>query len=172
MRISDWSSDVCSSDLGAARAQPTIYPAKNQTQPVAITGATIHVGNGTVIEQGTLVFEQGKITYVGGATDAPAGAMVVDATGKHVYPGFIAPNTNLGLVEVEAVRATVDDAEVGENNAHVRSLVAYNTDSKVINTLRSNGVLLAQVTPQGGLVSGQSSVEIGRASCRERVCQY
>src|SRR3546814_11404648 len=84
--------------------------------------------------------------------------MVVDATGKHVYPGFIAPNTNLGLVEVEAVRATVDDAEVGENNAHVRSLVAYNTDSKVINTLRSNGVLLAQVTPQGGLVSGQSSV--------------
>src|SRR3546814_12434321 len=69
---------------GAARAQPTIYPAKNQTQPVAITGATIHVGNGTVIEQGTLVFEQGKITYVGGATDAPAGAMVVDATGKHV----------------------------------------------------------------------------------------
>lgn len=143
---------------GAAHAQPTIYPAKDQTQPIAITGATIHVGNGTVIEQGTLVFEEGKITYVGGATDVPAGAERVDATGKHVYPGFIAPNTNLGLIEIEAVRATVDDAEVGGNNAHVRSLIAYNTDSKVINTLRSNGILLAQVAPQGGLVSGQSSV--------------
>ncbi|MFB2117934.1 amidohydrolase family protein [Parapedobacter sp. 2B3] len=143
---------------GTLCAQPTIYPAKAQAQTVAITGATIHVGNGTVIEQGTLIFEQGKITYVGGATNISVGAAIVDASGKQVYPGFIAPNTNLGLVEVEAVRATVDDAEVGENNAHVRSLIAYNTDSKVINTLRSNGILLAQVTPQGGLVSGQSSV--------------
>ena len=140
------------------QAQPTIYPAKAQAQPIAITGATIHVGNGTVIEEGTLVFEEGKIAYVGGATTVPANAKVVDGTGKHVYPGFIAPNTNLGLMEVESVRATIDDAEVGGNNAHVRSLVAYNTDSKVINTLRSNGILLAQITPQGGLVSGQSSV--------------
>src|SRR5690606_33324323 len=143
---------------GTVRAQPTVYPAKAQTQSVAITGATIQVGNGKVIEKGTLVFEHDKITYVCGGADAPVAAEVVDATGKHVYPGFIAPNTNLGLVEIEAVRATVDDAEVGENNAHVRSLIAYNTDSKVINTLRSNGILLAQVTPQGGLVSGQSSV--------------
>lgn len=143
---------------GVAQAQPTIYPAKAQAQTVAITGATIHVGNGTVIEQGTVVFEEGKITYVGPLTPAADDVEIIDATGKHVYPGFIALNTNLGLVEVESVRATIDDAEVGGNNAHVRSLVAYNTDSKVINTLRSNGILLAQITPQGGLVSGQSSV--------------
>ncbi|MGK6350771.1 amidohydrolase family protein [Parapedobacter sp. DT-150] len=143
---------------GVAKAQPTIYPAKAQEGPVAITGATIHVGNGQLIEQGTLLFDQGKITYVGGPTAIPAGALTIDAAGKHVYPGFIAPNTNLGLVEVESVRATIDYAEVGENNAHVRSLVAYNTDSKVINTLRSNGILLAQITPQEGLVSGQSSI--------------
>ena len=139
-------------------AQATIYPAKAQEKPVAITGATIHVGNGQVVEQGALLFDQGKITYVGVATTAPPNALVIDAAGKHIYPGFIAPNTNLGLVEVESVRATIDYAEVGENNAHVRSLVAYNTDSKVINTLRSNGILLAQVTPQDGLVSGQSSI--------------
>ncbi|WP_079718149.1 amidohydrolase family protein [Parapedobacter luteus] len=143
---------------GLASAQPTIYPAKAQERPVAITGATIHVGNGEVITQGTLLFDQGKITYVGGATTVPAEALTIDAAGKHVYPGFIAPNTNLGLVEVSSVRATVDFAEVGENNAHVRSLIAYNTDSKVINTLRSNGILLAQITPQDGVVSGQSSV--------------
>lgn len=139
-------------------AQATIYPAKAQEKSVAITGATIHVGNGQVIEQGTLLFDDGKITYVGVATTVPSEALIIDASGKHIYPGFIAPNTILGLVEVESVRATIDYAEVGENNAHVRSLIAYNTDSKVINTLRSNGVLLAQVTPQEGLVAGQSSV--------------
>mgnify|MGYP002398781736 CR=1 FL=1 len=141
-----------------AGAQPTVYPAKPQTQPIAVTGATIHVGNGKVIEDGTLLFEDGKITYAGESTTIPSGSLTIDASGKHVYPGFIAPNTNLGLVEVESVRATIDYAEVGENNVHVRSLIAYNTDSKVINTLRSNGILLAQITPQDGLISGQSSV--------------
>ncbi|WP_257668737.1 amidohydrolase family protein [Parapedobacter tibetensis] len=144
--------------MDVAEAQPTIYPAKAQEKPIAITGATIHVGNGDVIEQGTLLFDQGKITYVGGNTTIPDGTEIVDAQGKHLYPGFIAPNTNLGLVEISSVRATVDFGEVGENNAHVRALIAYNTDSKVINTLRSNGILLAQITPQDGLVSGQSSI--------------
>jgi hypothetical protein len=40
----------------------------------------------------------------------------------------------------------------------VRSVVAYNTDSKVINTLRSNGILIANVIPDGGIISGSSSV--------------
>src|SRR5699024_8850154 len=66
--------------------------------------------------------------------------------------------SNLGLVEFEAVKATIDFAETGDNNAHVRSLIAYNTDSKVINTLRSNGILIAQITPIRGLISGQSSI--------------
>lgn len=142
----------------AVMAQATVYPAASQQKPVAITGAMIHIGNGEAIAEGTVVFENGKITYVGTGREIPAGADVIDGSGKHLYPGFIAPNTNLGLVEVTAVRATVDFAEVGDNNAHVRALVAYNTESKVINTLRSNGVLLAQVTPQGGLISGQSSI--------------
>lgn len=139
-------------------AQPTIYPAKPQKGAISISGATIHVGNGQIIQQGTLVFNDGKITYVGDGAGAPTAGQNIDVAGKHIYPGFIAPVTNLGLVEVSSVRATVDDTEVGENNAHVRSLVAYNTDSKVINTLRSNGILLAQVTPNGGLITGQSSV--------------
>jgi imidazolonepropionase-like amidohydrolase len=141
-----------------ANAQPTIYPAKPQTGSISIKGATIHIGNGQVIPNGTLVFEKGKITYVGDGSGAPTAAETIDAAGKHLYPGFIAPVTNLGLVEIEAVRATVDNTEVGDNNAHVRALIAYNTDSKVINTLRSNGIMLAQVTPEGGLVTGQSSV--------------
>lgn len=145
--------------MGLINAQPAIYPAGPQQKAVVVRGATIHKGNGEVIEQGVLVFENGKITYVGlGDANIPAGAEVIEAVGKHVYPGFIAVNTNLGLVEVESVRATLDLAEIGDNNAHVRSLIAYNTDSKVINTLRSNGILLAQITPESGLIAGQSSI--------------
>ena len=142
--------------------QATISPAPPQSKPVVVTGGTIHVGNGQVINNGFIVFDKGKITAIGEGT-APAvvaaGADVIDATGKQVYPGFICPITTLGLVEVEeGARGTVDDAETGEYNPNVRSIVAYNTDSKVIPTIRSNGILLAQPTPSGGMISGESSV--------------
>ena len=139
-------------------AQPEIYPAKKQSQTIRIDGATIHIGNGEYLENATVSFEDGLITYVGTTASAPNAQEVIDAKGKHVYPGFISPNTNMGLVEFAAVKATVDFAEVGDNNAHVRSLIAYNTDSKIINASRSNGVLMAQITPQRGLISGQSSI--------------
>lgn len=142
-----------------ARAQETIYPAGPQNKPVYLTNATIHVGNGQVIENGTIAFSNGKITAVGSNTPAAGGdATILDMKGQHVYPGIIAPESNLGLVEFESVRATIDVREVGEINPSVRSIIAYNADSKVINTLRSNGILLAQVTPEGGIVSGVSSV--------------
>jgi imidazolonepropionase-like amidohydrolase len=143
----------------AANAQELIYPAPAQEKTIYLQHATIHVGNGQVIENGSLVFSNGKITAIGSNLPAPAAdAKVLDLQGKHVYPGLIAPLTSLGLTEVEAVRSTNDFSEVGEINPSVRSLVAYNTDSKVINTLRSNGILLAQVTPEGGMIPGSSSV--------------
>jgi hypothetical protein len=141
----------------ASFAQANISPAAKQSQAVAITGATIHVGNGTVIQNGTLVFNNGKIVSVGTGGHT-SGATEIKANGKHLYPGFIAPITNLGLTEFESVKATLDFEEIGNLNPHIRSLVAYNTDSKVPATLRSNGVLMAQVTPQGGTIAGSSSV--------------
>ena len=136
-----------------------IAPAPAQSVPLVITGGTIHIGNGQVIENGAVAFDNGKITYVGAAANAPAaGATIIDAKSKHVYPGLIAANTYLGLSEIEAVRATNDYNEVGDYNPGTRSLTAYNTDSKVIPTLRSNGILLAQVAPQGGIISGTSSI--------------
>ncbi|TAE27915.1 MAG: amidohydrolase [Candidatus Kapaibacterium sp.] len=135
-------------------------PAKAQEKPVVIVGATVHVGNGTVIENGAIAFDKGKITRVG-ANDASfdrTGAEVVEAAGKHVYPSFIAGNTTLGLVEVESIRQMQDVFEVGSINPHVRSLIAYNAESPIIPTIRFNGVLLAMVAPKGGLVSGRSSV--------------
>jgi imidazolonepropionase-like amidohydrolase len=141
-------------------AQETVLPAKPQTDPIYIINATIHVGNGTVIEKGTIRVEAGKVVAVGDNIPVPRSAniQVVDAAGKHVYPGLILPTSTLGLVEISAVRATQDAREIGDLNPNVRALVAYNSDSKVINTLRSNGILLANVIPQGEFVAGSSSL--------------
>ncbi len=141
-----------------AQAQETVYPAPPETQPILITNATIHVGNGQVIDNGSILIKDGKISAVGTNIAVVSGAQTINAQGKHVYPGLILTETNLGLVDVNAVRASNDSREIGELNASVRSIIAYNTDSKVINTLRSNGVLLANIVPEGGLISGSSSV--------------
>ncbi len=138
-------------------AQETILPAPAQKEVIALTNATIHVGNGQVIENGTVVFKDGKITAVG-ANASTAGARVIDCKGKQIYPGLILSSTQVGLVEVPTVRATLDGSEIGEFNASIRSLVSDNTDSKVINTLRPNGILLANIVPDGGIISGSSSV--------------
>ena len=140
-------------------AQETIYPAGPQQGTTAITNATVHVGNGTVLNDATIIFEKGKITAVGTGLAAPAGATIVEGRGKQVYPGLILSNSYLGLKEISSgVRGSNDLTEIGENNASIRSVVAYNTDSKIINVLRANGILLAHIAPEGELIDGQSSV--------------
>lgn len=143
----------------AANAQETVLPAKEQKGLMFIKNATIHVGNGKVIENGIIKIKDGKIEEVGTNIAIPADQVkVFDVKGKHVYPGLILSTSNLGLSEINSVRATQDVREIGDMNTSVRSIVAYNSDSKVINTLRSNGVLLANIVPQGSFVAGSSSV--------------
>ncbi len=134
-------------------------PAPKQTKAITIEGATAHLGNGKVIENSLIMFDGGKITFVGSAlTKIARIGEIIDGKGKHIYPGFIIPNSTLGLVEIDAVKATDDDAEMGTWNPHIRSLIAYNTESKVIESMRPNGVLLGQITPRGGRISGTSSI--------------
>ena len=145
---------------GSAIAQ-TPAPAGPQQKAVLITGATVHTGTGQTINNGSVAFENGKLTYVGPASGAPTDQSkydVINASGKHVYPGFIIPNSRLGLEEVSNVRATVDSDETGDFNPNVRAQVAYNTDSEIIPTFRYNGILLAEAAPVGGVISGTSSV--------------
>lgn len=142
--------------LFTARAQETVYPAAPQKETITLTHATIHVGNGQVINDGNVVMTNGKITEVGAT--ASASGKIIDCKGKHIYPGLILTETEVGLMEVPAVRATLDVEELGELNPSIRSIVAYSTDSKVTNTLRPNGILLANIVPGGGLISGSSSV--------------
>jgi len=133
-----------------------------QTKSTLYLNATIHTGEGTLIENGAMSVKDGNIEWIGDARiikiDPSAFDTIYKLGGKHIYPGMIAPNSTIGIKEVDAVRATRDFAEIGDVNPNVRSAVAYNTDSRIIPTVRSNGVLLVQSAPQGGLVSGSSSV--------------
>ncbi|QJW90558.1 amidohydrolase family protein [Spirosoma taeanense] len=136
-------------------------PARPQARMIALMGGTIHIGNGQVIPNGVIVFENGIISNVADATTVRLNTStmdVIDVTGKHVYPGLISPASTVGLQEIGAVRSTVDKQEIGVLNPNVRALIAYNTDSEIIPTIRNNGVLLTQAMPQGGTVSGSSSV--------------
>ena len=136
-------------------------PARPQTKTIALTGGTVHVGNGQVIPNGIVLFSNGILTNVVDGTLVRLNLIdvdVIDVSGKHVYPGFISPASTVGLQEIGAVRATVDMQEVGVLNPNVRALIAYNTDSEIIPTIRNNGVLVTQAMPQGGTISGSSSV--------------
>lgn len=136
-------------------------PGEPQKEPIAIMNAFAHLGNGEVIENSVITFENGVITNVADATSIRldlSGYKVIEAEGMHVYPGLIASNTIIGLEEIAAVRATRDQDETGDFNPNVRALIAYNTDSEIIPTTRFNGVLYAQTTPRGGRISGSSSV--------------
>jgi len=137
-------------------------PGDPQEQPIILLGAMAHLGNGEIIENAALAFENGTITMVGTADEAESMDLSayeqINLDGKHVYPGFILPNTDLGLKEIGAVRATVDNEEEGALNPNVRSIISYNTDSELIPTFRFNGVLVAQIVPEGGMIPGTSSI--------------
>lgn len=122
--------------------------------------ARIFVGNGTEIPQGSMVIENGKIAEVSNLDLSAkySGSTIIDLAGKSIYPGIISPNNTLGLTEIESIRPTSDFQEIGEYNPNVRTLIAFNTDSEVIPTVRGNGVLITQATPVGGILSGRSSI--------------
>jgi imidazolonepropionase-like amidohydrolase len=125
--------------------------------PVALVGATLHPVSGPPIERGVLVIEGGRITAVGPTGSEPPGAARLDLAGKHLYPGFLHPLSQLGLVEIESVRGTRDQAEIGDWNAHLRAEVAVNADSLLLPAAISGGVLTAHVHLRGGVFTGTSA---------------
>lgn len=137
--------------------RPSAAPA--QTRSVLVKGGTVHVGDGRTFDDGAVGFRNGTIDFVGYEYAVKAAYdTVIDAKGKQIYPGFILPDATLGLVEIDAVHASEDEAELGDMEPEVRALSAYNTDSQIIPTVRDNGVLLAQITPRGNTISGTSGI--------------
>jgi imidazolonepropionase-like amidohydrolase len=161
MKIFNYIRILVLSFIGFSAFAQVPAPGEPQKEPIAIMNAYAHLGNGEVIENSVVTFENGIITNVADATTIRLDLSkfkVIKAEGMHVYPGLIASNTIIGLEEIAAVRATRDQDETGDFNPNVRALIAYNTDSEIIPTTRFNGVLYAQTTPRGGRISGSSSV--------------
>lgn len=133
-----------------------------QKKSVLLLNGTAHLGNGDVINTSAIGIKDGKLVIVANALvvriDMTKWDTVINIDGKHVYPGIIGTNSTLGLKEIEAARATLDYDETGSFNSNVRTQIAYNTDSRVIPTVRANGILMAQIAPRGGVFSGSSSV--------------
>lgn len=129
---------------------------------ILLMNGILHVGNGEIMNSAAIGIDAGKIKFVKNSLTTTIVKSdwdtIIDLKNQHVYPGFVAPNSTLGITEIDAVRATNDFNEVGEYNPHIRSLIAFNVESKVISTVRTNGVLMAQATPRGGVISGTSSV--------------
>ncbi len=141
-------------------AQATMAP--EQEKSILLVNGYAHLGTGKVFPKSLIGIKDGKLAEVYNANVVKAEHLeydtVIDIEGKHVYPGFIAPNSVMGLREIDRVRATHDYAETGSMNPNIRSIIAYNTDSRITPTIRSNGILFAQITPRGGIISGTSSI--------------
>lgn len=137
-----------------AQVRMTVPP---QEQTVVLRGATIHTVTNGVILNGTIVMQDGVIRAIGTDVATPAGARVVDVTGKHIYPGLIDAYSTVGMSEIGSVDVSNDVNELGDFNPNVRAEVAVNAESRHIGTTRSAGVLVAFSTPGGGIISGLSS---------------
>jgi imidazolonepropionase-like amidohydrolase len=123
----------------------------------AITNARIHPITQPTIERGTILIRGNRIDAVGANVQVPAGAVVVDAKGADVFPGFIDGRTTIGLNEPGA-RGFEDVQEMLDINAGLRAQVAYQSDSDAIAVARVNGVTAIGVMPSGGLLGGQAAV--------------
>jgi imidazolonepropionase-like amidohydrolase len=126
-------------------------------ETLLLTGATVHTISGETFSPGQVLLKDNQIIAVGKTVSAN-GAKTIDLTGQHLYPGMIALDTMLGLMEIGAVRATQDSTEVGEFTPDVQSWIAVNPDSELIPVTRANGIAYFEPVPQGGLVPGQSGL--------------
>jgi len=148
--------------LFSMQMQAQEIPGASTDQKILLLNGTAHIGNGTVIKRSAIGIYKGKLILVKDALTTTINEAdydtIIDVKGQHVYPSFIAPNTTLGLNEIDAVRASRDQRESGSFNPNVRALIAFNTDSEVTTTVRTNGILVGQITPRGGRISGTSSI--------------
>ena len=123
-----------------------------------LKGATVHTMAGAPIENGSVLVRNGKIIGVGKNLSAPKDIKVIDAKGMQVYPGMIDSGTEVGLIEINAVRESEDTTELGKFNPELVALTAVNPESEHIPITRVNGITTVATMPEGQLIDGQVSL--------------
>jgi len=134
-------------------------PAGDQdARAILIKNATIIPVIGERIESGQLLIQNGKIAGLGKNLTAPADALVIDAAGQFVYPGFIDGYSHFGLLEISSIGGTSDVREMGKENPELKAAWGINPASVHFGTSRVNGTTAALVAPTGGTFPGQSAL--------------
>ncbi len=159
--------------LSASSAASFTTPAP----PLAILGARVERGDGTFLDNGTVIVVDGKIADVGVGVPQPPGAQVIDARGRVLTPGLIATGSQVGLVEVGLEKGTVDAALEGAAVPAFRAIDGYNPRSWRVAVDRGQGITSSIVTPWGALIHGQGfwvelSGEPGSAAGAKRVAMF
>lgn len=137
---------------GALTSAGTVF-----AEALLLRGAVVHTVTGPTLAPGDVLVREGRVAAVGQGLEAPD-ARVVDLRGLHLYRALIALNTGLGLKEIDAVRPTLDQAEVGVFTPEVGSWVAVNPDSELLPVARANGIGFFEPVPMGGVVAGRSGL--------------
>lgn len=131
-------------------------------QDMAITNATVVVGDGgEPIRGGTVVVRGGKVVAAGANVAVPAGMAVTDAQGRWVTPGIVAAVSDLGLLDVDGVGESNDWTKGGGPfSAALDAATAINPSSQPIAVSRAGGVTRAAVVPAAGgsIFAGQGVV--------------
>lgn len=139
-----------------------VFAANLSAQKILLINGFVHPVKGDEVSSSLIGIESGKISFIKNAItntyNPKEWDTIINCEGQHIYPGMVAPNSTLGLTEIDAVRATRDYNDVGDFNPHVRSQIAFNAESKVLETVKTNGVLIIQASPRGGYISGSSSL--------------
>lgn len=131
-------------------------------EDVAITNATVVIGDGSApIQNGTVVLRGGKVLAAGAGVAVPAGARMIDASGKWVTPGLVVAVTDIGLFDVEGVEESNDErADKGPFSAALDLSPAINPLAQHIAVSRAGGVTRAAVAPlrTGSIFGGQGAI--------------
>ncbi|KYG73389.1 MULTISPECIES: amidohydrolase family protein [Roseivirga] len=123
----------------------------------ALTNAKIYTVTKGVIENGTLVINNGIIEAVGANVQIPNDAKVIDVAGKEIYPGMIDGGTTLGLNEIGSIAEAQDYREYGAITPQMEALTAVNPNAVTIPVTRVSGVTTVWTMPQGGVLPGTAA---------------
>ncbi len=160
--------------LALCALDPAMVPGvRAQTDPVALHGGTILTVTQGIIENGTIVMQNGRIIDIGAAVAIPPDARIVDVSGKVLMPGLIDGFTNLGTADYPSLGAD-DDEATDPVTPHMRIIDGLNPDNRFILLARRSGVTAALSAPSGGnLFTGQSAlVQLEGATVEEMVTSF
>jgi imidazolonepropionase-like amidohydrolase len=155
-------------DQQSAPANP--YGSTYQPLPsraTVIRNATILTAAGPAIERGALLLQNGKVVAVGATVNAPADAIVIDATGKWVTPGVIDTHSHLGVYAAPGIESLQDGNEMtNPNTAEVSSEHAIWPQDPQFDLALAGGVTVMHILPGSGNLFGGRSVTVKNVPAR------